>query len=140
MHDDHVPGLLTGKRAAPKAVPKAPPLCSSASGMASASADCDSEKPQPGLPLADFAITASADTANSPRPLGDPYAPRPYGSSIHGFYGADASHEGISSDGASANATIGSDAGANDIHCYDFDPSIVMIKTFPLRSEPHEEQ
>ena len=31
-----------------------------------------------------------SDTADSPRPLRDPCAPRPEGSSIHGFYGKDA--------------------------------------------------
>ena len=36
------------------------------------------------------AATPSLDTADSPRPLRDPSAPRIEGSSIHGFYGQDA--------------------------------------------------
>ena len=61
------------------------------------------------------------DTANSPRPLRDPYAPRPSGSSIHGFY-PDAPT--TSSDGASVKANAGSDADDND----DPLPSVVMVK------------
>ena len=41
-------------------------------------------------PGATAAATPSLDTADSPRPLRDPSAPRIEGSSIHGFYGQDA--------------------------------------------------
>ena len=41
-------------------------------------------------PGANAAATPSLDTADSPRPLRDPSAPRIEGSSNHGFYGQDA--------------------------------------------------
>ena len=71
--------------------------------MASPAASADTGRPRPDT-------TQCADTPDSPRPLRDPYAARPAGSSLFGFYGN--SPHGRPT--RSSRAVAGSDAGDPD--------------------------
>ena len=96
----HVPGLLP-------VVPEPTSLVEQPSASLEQVYGANWDAPPPPDPDAD----PNADTADSPRPLMDPNAPRPEGSSINGFYGADAKRKRF--DGASARATNGSAASSS---------------------------
>ena len=96
----HVPGLLP-------VVHESPSLVEQPSASLEQVYGANWDAPPPPDPDAD----PNADTADSPRPLMDPNAPRPEGSSINGFYGADAKRKRF--DGASARATNGSAASSS---------------------------
>ena len=66
--------MAAAKKPAAKETPVKPPAETSAS-----------EKPN--VKLIVSASDTGVDTEESPRPLRDPWAPRPSGSSIYGFYG-----------------------------------------------------
>ena len=62
---------------------------------------------QPNVKLILSALDTGVDTEESPRPLRDPAAPRPAGSSIHGLYGNEKQQRGGRGDAYSVQAQNG---------------------------------
>ena len=75
----------------------------------------------------------SLDTKDSPRPLKDPYAPRPEGSSIYGYYPHD---KGKSYATSSARASPGSYQSSSDVD--DADETMAQESLLGISNQLHQ--